>query len=70
METMLLATAPAAGSMGAILNDVTTFFHEVTTSYVPDVLSTITGNAYLMVGVCCMIGGYAVSLIGKIIRKA
>lgn len=70
MDTMLLATAPAANSMDGILTNVSSFFAKITTEYVPDVLSLITGNAYLMIGVSCMIGGYAVSLIGKVIRKA
>lgn len=70
METMLLATAPDAGSMDGILTNVSSFFTKVTTDYIPDVISLITGNAYLMIGVSCMIGGYAVSLIGKVIRKA
>lgn len=70
METMLVANEVAANSMNGILQNVTDFFGKVTTTYVPDVLTLITGNAYLMVGVSCMIGGYAVSLIGKVIRKA
>lgn len=69
METMLVATETAS-SMTGILSNVTDFFSKVTTSYVPDVLTLITSNAYLMIGVSCMIGGYAVSLIGKVIRKA
>lgn len=69
MDTMLLATAPAAGSMEGILGNVSSFFTQVTTEYIPDILTVISGNAYLLIGVSCMIGGYAVSLIGKIIRK-
>ena len=61
--------ATATDTMSNIMTQVGTFATEAF-SLAGDVLSTITGSGYLMIGVSCMVVGFGVSLIGKIIRKA
>lgn len=68
MDPMILATT-STDTMSTIMSSVGDF---ATTAWsqVGQVLSTVTGSGYLMIGVSCMVVGFAVSLVGKIIKKA
>lgn len=68
MYDIVLATA-STDTMSGIMTAVSDF---ATTAWsqAGQVLTTITGSGYLMVGVSCMVVGFAVSLVGKIIRKS
>lgn len=68
MYDIVLATA-STDTMSNIMTQVGTFATEAW-SQAGTVLSTITGSGYLMIGVSCMVVGFAVSLIGKVIRKS
>lgn len=68
MYDIVVATA-STDTMSGIMTAVGDF---ATTAWTQagQVLSTITGSGYLMIGVSCMVVGFAVSLVGKIVRKA
>lgn len=68
MNEILLATASSdtmQGIMASVGEFATTAWNQA-----GQVLETITSSGYLMIGVSCMVVGFAVSLVGKIVRKA
>lgn len=69
MYDVVLANAVTPTSMTDIMTSVgqlaTTAWEQVT-----KVLQTVTTNPYLLIGVSMLVIGFAVSLVGKIIRKA
>lgn len=69
MYDVVLANAVTPTSMSDIMTSVsalaTTAWEQVT-----KVLTTVTTNPYLLIGVSMLVIGFAVSLVGKIIRKA
>lgn len=69
MYDVVLANAVTPTPMSDIMTSVgalaTTAWEQVT-----KVLTTVTTNPYLLIGVSMLVIGFAVSLVGKIIRKA
>ena len=59
---------PEAGSLADLLSKVTTFLSSILTM-VGTIITTITGNDYLMIGFCIVVASFAVGLVVRIVSK-
>lgn len=59
---------PTPGTMQAFMTTVTTFLSSILTM-VASIISTITGNDYLMIGLCIVIVSFAVGLVVRLVSK-
>ena len=59
---------PEAGSLADLLSKVTTFLSSILTM-VGTIITTITGNDYLMIGFCIVVASFAVGLVVRLVSK-
>ena len=61
-------TPTLAESMADLLSTVTAFFTSIL-SMVSSLITTITGNAYLMVGFCIVVASFAIGVLVRVVGK-
>lgn len=59
---------PTAGTMASFMSTVSTFLTSILTM-VGSVISTITSNDYLLIGLCIVIVSFAVGLVVRLVSK-
>ena len=59
---------PTPGTMSAFMTTVTTFLTSILTM-VSSIISTITGNDYLLIGLCIVIVSFAVGLVVRLVSR-
>lgn len=59
---------PEAGSLADLLSKVTAFLTSILTM-VSSIITTITGNDYLMIGFCIVVASFAVGLVVRLVSK-
>lgn len=61
-------TEPVAGSMADLLGKVTTFFTSLV-SWIPQLITLITGNDYLLIGFVIVVVSFVVGLLVRLVSK-
>lgn len=59
---------PEAGSLADLLSKVTSFLTSILTM-ASSIITTITGNDYLLIGFCIVVVSFAVGLVVRLVSK-